>query len=25
LVSARGLSKHMQPILDKEKQLIYAR
>ena len=24
LVPARGLSKHMQPILDKEKQLIYA-
>lgn len=25
LVSARGLSKYIQPILDKEKQLIYAR
>jgi len=25
LVSARGLSKYMQPILDKEKKLIYAR
>jgi predicted nucleotidyltransferase len=25
LVSARGLSKHIQPILDKEKKLIYAR
>lgn len=25
LVSARGLSKHIKPILDKEKKLIYAR
>jgi uncharacterized protein len=25
LVSARGLSKYIQPILDKEKKLIYAR
>ena len=25
LVSARGLSKYIKPILDKEKQLIYAR
>ena len=25
LVSAKGLSKHIQPILDKEKKLIYAR
>jgi predicted nucleotidyltransferase len=25
LVSARGLSKYLKPILDKEKQLIYAR
>lgn len=25
LVSARGLSKHIQPIIDREKQLIYAR
>jgi predicted nucleotidyltransferase len=25
LVSARGLSKYIQPIIDKEKQLIYAR
>jgi uncharacterized protein len=25
LISSRGLSKYIQPILDKEKQLIYAR
>jgi predicted nucleotidyltransferase len=25
LISARGLSKHIKPILDKEKKLIYAR
>lgn len=25
LVSARGLSKHVKPILDREKKLIYAR
>jgi predicted nucleotidyltransferase len=25
LVSARGLSKYMQPVLDNEKKLIYAR
>jgi hypothetical protein len=25
LISARGLSKYIQPILDKEKKLIYAR
>ncbi len=25
LVSARGLSKHIQPMIEKEKQMIYAR